>query len=124
MTRRGRTERRRAVRHGRLAEALCRFALRLKGYRIVAADLRGPHGQVDIVAVRGAVMAVIEVKARRGGEAAATIGRRQRDRIVRAAEALRARRPDLARLALRFDAMLIDGVRWPRHVPDAWRPDG
>lgn len=108
---------------GRLAEVACRLALRLKGYRIVAADLRLPQGQIDIVAVRGGVMAVVEVKARLDGGAADALGPRQRDRLARAAEALRARRPDLARLALRFDAMLVGGLGWPRHVVDAWRPE-
>ena len=69
------------------------------------------------------MMAVVEVKARLDGGAAEAIGRRQRDRLARAAEALRARRPDLAGLALRFDAMLVGGLRWPRHVVDAWRPE-
>jgi len=119
----GSAARRRAVAVGRVAEAACRLALRLKGYRIVAADLRLPQGQIDIVAVRGGVMAVVEVKARLDGGAAETIGRRQRDRLARAAEVLRARRPDLAALALRFDAMLVGGLRWPRHIVDAWRPE-
>jgi putative endonuclease len=48
---------------------------------------------------------------------------RQRRRIRNAAAGFLARRPELAGLVLRFDAILVVGV-WPRHVPDAWRHDG
>jgi putative endonuclease len=50
--------------HGHQAEFLCRLALRLKGYQILAARYRTPLGEIDIVASRGNIIAVIEVKAR------------------------------------------------------------
>jgi putative endonuclease len=33
-------------------------------------------------------------------------------------------RPDLAELRMRFDVMLVAPLHPPRHLPDAWRPDG
>jgi putative endonuclease len=116
--------RRRAQRRGRLAELLCRWHLRLHGWRVLATDWRCPAGEIDILARRGAVLAVVEVKTR--GDlviAANAIAPRQRRRIARAASAFLLTRPELAGLALRFDVMLIAPHRLPRHLVDAWRPD-
>lgn len=116
--------RRAAERRGRGAEAAAAWLLRLKGYRILARDVRTPVGEVDLIARRGRVLALIEVKARTTrAQAAAAISPRQRQRIARAAEAFLARRPDLAGLDVRFDALLLVPGRWPRHVVDAWRPE-
>jgi putative endonuclease len=68
------------------------------------------------------VLAVIEVKQRPDFDTAIiAIVPRQRRRIGRAAEAFLAGRPDLADLALRFDVMLVERWRLPRHLRDAWR---
>ena len=56
--------RRRAERRGRLAEWLCLWHLRLRGWRIVARGWRCPAGEIDILARRGKVLAIIEVKSR------------------------------------------------------------
>jgi putative endonuclease len=122
--RRSRPRRRAALRRGRLAEFLCRWHLRLRGWRILAADWRCPAGEIDIIARRGGVLAAIEVKTRRDlGSAAEAVLRRQRRRIVRAATAFLATRPDLAGLELRFDVMLVAPARPPRHLAGAWRSD-
>jgi putative endonuclease len=116
--------RQRAQRRGRLAESLCRWHLRLRGWRIVAADWRCPSGEIDILARRGGVLAIIEVKARGDlASAADALMPRQRRRIARAASAFLVTRPDLAELALRFDVMLVAPLRPPRHLPDAWRTE-
>jgi len=107
-----------------LAEWLCLWHLRLRGWRIVAHRWRCPSGEIDILARRGGVLAVIEVKSR--GEmdvAAAALPPRQRRRIARAAEAFLLSRPDLAGLDVRFDMMLVAGYRPPRHWHGAWRVD-
>ena len=116
--------RQRAQRRGRVAEWLCLWHLRLRGWRILARGWRCPTGEIDILARRGKVLAVIEVKSR--GElatAAAALAPRQRRRIERAAEAFLLQRPDLARLDLRFDLMLVAPRRPPRHWRGAWRTD-
>lgn len=113
--------RRRALRRGRLAELLCRWHLRLRGWRIVARDWRCPAGEIDILARRGGVLAAIEVKTRRDRDsAAAAVQPRQRRRIARAAAAYLLTRPDLDRLALRFDVMLVAPRHLPRHLAGAW----
>jgi putative endonuclease len=117
-------ERQRAERRGRLAELLCRWHLRLRGWRIVASHWRCPSGEIDILARRGRVLAIIEVKARRDfAIAAESVLPRQRRRIARAASAFLTTRPDLAMLTLRFDVMLVAPPRPPRHLPGAWRID-
>jgi putative endonuclease len=114
--------RRRAERYGRAGEALAAIILRLKGYTILARDLRTPVGEIDLIARRGGTLAFVEVKARReASEEVLTL--RQRRRIVRAAEMFLARRPELATLDVRFDVMLIGRHRWPRHLPAAFRAD-
>jgi putative endonuclease len=114
---------RRAERRGRLAEALCVWVLRAKGYRILARRFSCPYGEVDIVARRGAVLAFVEVKARPDATTAReALAARQRVRLARAAEMFLAQRPSLALLSCRFDVMLVTGRRLPRHLVDAWRP--
>lgn len=115
-------ERIQSERYGRAAEALCRFVLRLKGYRIVVSRLRTPLGEIDIVARRGDTLAVIEVKARRDWlQANEAVSARQRGRLARAAHAFLATNPQYAGLSLRFDVMLVTPWSWPRHIKDAWR---
>ncbi len=119
-----RAARRRAWRRGLWAESACVFALMLRGYRILGRRLRSPVGEIDILARRGPVLAVIEVKARDDPDLAAeAVGARQRERLMRAAGWVVAGRPDLAALDLRFDVMLVAPWRLPRHVVDAWRAE-
>ena len=125
MRRRPTARRQRAQRQGRLAEWLCLWHLRLRGWHIIARGWRCPAGEIDIIARRGKVLAIIEVKSRSEVAVAATaLAPRQRRRIARAAEALLMSRPDLAGLDVRFDLMLVASKRLPRHWRDAWRADG
>ena len=118
-----RARRRRAWRRGLWAEAICATVLRLRGYRIVERRLRSPAGEIDILARRGDVLAVIEVKARADFVAAAeAIKARQKERLIRAAGWVLSTRPGLAALTVRFDVMLVAPWRLPRHILDAWRP--
>jgi putative endonuclease len=117
-------KRAKARRRGRLGEQLCRWHLRLRGWRILACDWRCPVGEIDILARRRGILAVIEVKSRPDFAAgAAALQPRQRRRIARAAEAYLLMRPDLAALALRFDVMVVAPRRLPRHLQGAWLAD-
>jgi putative endonuclease len=114
----------RARRRGRLAERLCRWHLRLRGWRILASDWRCPAGEIDILARRRGVLAAIEVKSRPDfATAAEAVLPRQQRRIARAAEAFLMTRPDLTALALRFDVMVVEPHRLPRHLQGAWLSD-
>jgi len=116
--------RRRAWLRGRRGEGLAACWLRLKGYRLLARNFRSGAGEIDLVARRGAVLAMVEVKTRGDlASASEALGARQRARIVRATEAFLQQRPNLARLSIRFDVILVAPGRLPRHLLDAWRPD-
>lgn len=116
------TRRRRAHGFGRSAETLAAWSLRLKGYSILARDFRVAVGEIDLIARRGRVLALVEVKARAAtADALEALGPRQKRRIARAAEAFLQRHPDLARLDRRFDLIVVAPRRWPRHIADAWR---
>ena len=107
---------------GRTAETLCVWWLRLKGYRILARRYRAPVGEIDLIARRGRVLAAVEVKARAAADVAAeSLGVQQRRRIARALEHFLQARPALAKLAPRFDVMLVAPGAPPRHLVDAWR---
>ncbi len=112
----------RAWRFGRWAETFCAWHLRFRGYRIEARRFRTGVGEIDIVARRGTILAMVEVKARAEMTAAAeSLSRRQQRRIARAAQAYLQAHPETADLDLRFDAMLVCPWRLPRHLTDAWR---
>ncbi|MCW5770731.1 MAG: YraN family protein [Rhodospirillaceae bacterium] len=97
--------------------------LRLKGFRVVARDLRLPGGEIDLVLRRGRLLVLVEIKARTGADRIEeAIGERQWRRIAAAAEQFCARRPAYAALDRRFDAVFLARGRWPRHLADAWRP--
>ncbi|MBX3492488.1 MAG: YraN family protein [Parvibaculum sp.] len=109
------------------AETIAALWLRLKGYRILARRLKTRAGEIDMVARRGRVLAVVEVKASAqaamaGERAVEALLPRQQQRLARAAMHLLAMRPALAGLDLRFDLVLVAPRRLPRHLPDAWRP--
>ncbi len=117
-----RETRRKAYGRGQRAETLAAWWLRLKGYRILARGFRVGAGEIDLIARRGRLLALVEVKARPSlDQAAAAILPRQRERIARAAEVFLQRHPGLAGLSLRFDVVLLAPGRWPRHLVDAWR---
>ena len=125
MRARGRDPKRlKARRRGRIAEHLCRWHLRLHGWRILACDWRCPAGEIDILARRRDVLAVIEVKSRPDfATGAAALLPRQRRRIARATQAFLLMRPDLAAMTVRFDVMVVEPRRLPRHLPGVWRSD-
>lgn len=80
-------KRRKAWRRGRGAEALAVASLRCRGYRLLTRRYRTKVGEVDLIARRGTVLALIEVKARaRFSDGLAAISGRQQRRIVKAAQ--------------------------------------
>jgi putative endonuclease len=110
-----------AERKGRRAETLAALWLRLKGYRIVARNLRTPPSEVDILAVRGGELILIEVKQRRSFAACEdSLNWATRRRLDRAAEWLYTNSPYADGRDLRIDTVLIAGARL-RHVKAAWR---
>jgi putative endonuclease len=110
-----------ARRAGRGAEVLAALWLMAKGYRILGFRLRTPQGEIDILALRGPVLAVVEVKRRRTlQEALEAVTEDQRTRLTRAAMTVASRRRSLADRLIRLDLFaLAPGVR-PCHIVNAW----
>jgi putative endonuclease len=107
---------------GRRGEVWAAVWLMAKGYRILGFRLKTPGAEIDLLAKRGATLAVIEVKRRTSIEAALeAVTFDQRERLRRAGATLAARRPGLQGAAVRLDLVALAPGRFPRHIPDAWK---
>lgn len=107
---------------GRRGEWIAVLFLMAKGYRILGFRLQTPQGEIDILALKGRTLAVVEVKRRRSLMAALdAVPPNQRTRLRRAAESLASRRPRLAGASVRLDLMALAPGRLPVHIPDAWK---
>ena len=70
MAERPSASRQKAYRRGHHGEWLAAAALMLKGYRILARRHRTRFGEIDLIARRGDLVLIVEVKARRMGAVA------------------------------------------------------
>jgi putative endonuclease len=107
---------------GRRGEVWAAVWLMARGYRILGFRLKTPQGEIDILAKRGDILAVVEVKSRTGLDLALeTVTLDQRERLRRAGAALAAGRPGLSGCVIRLDLLALAPGRLPRHIPDAWK---
>ena len=118
----------RAYHFGLSAEEAAERWLRLKGYRILARRYRNAFGEIDLLALKGRTLAVVEVKARKNFTACLeALTPRQQQRLIRAVSALLAYPGKFAGLFaakplnIRFDLIMIVPWHLPRHLKDAWR---
>ncbi len=119
-----RTRGAKAHRDGHAAEILAALWLMAKGWRVLGMRVKTPQGEIDLLARRGSIVAVVEVKRRRTvEEALGAVSPGQRGRLQRAGETLVARRSDLAGCAVRLDLLAMAPRALPRHIPDAWPQD-
>lgn len=106
---------------GRRGEAWAALFLRLKLYRIIAARVKTPVGEIDLIARRFGVTVFVEVKSRSLSsaeyEALSAVNHR---RIARAAQLWLARNPARAADALRFDVIFLAPFALPRHIVNAF----
>ncbi|RAK67319.1 YraN family protein [Phenylobacterium kunshanense] len=107
---------------GRRGEVLAAIWLMAKGYRILGFRLKTRQAEIDLLAQRGDVLAVVEVKRRTSLEVALeTVTPDQRERLRRAGLAIAAGRPALRGCGVRVDLLALAPGRLPRHIPDAWQ---
>jgi putative endonuclease len=111
---------------GRAGERAAERFLVRRGWTPLSRNWRCSSGEIDLVVHRRGVLAVCEVKTR-ADEAALdeVLTAAQRDRIMRAAEAYLARRPELDRHAVRFDLLTVTrrSLWWRvRHLAGAFEP--
>ena len=123
-TRRTRQERGRSAQSlGVRAEQRAVEALRASGWEILGQRLRTPAGEIDLVAEREGLLAIIEVKSRPAlSEAAYALGPRQQARLAAAAALLLAAHPGWGAGGVRFDVLLVDSEGRVRRIADAFRP--
>ena len=106
---------------GLWAERLAALYFRLKGYRILAQRYKTKQGEVDLIAVRGQSLAIIEVKARaREEDALSAVGFRSRRRIEKAAMYFISLNPEYADYDIRFDIVVTGWPFYFRHLDNAW----
>lgn len=115
-------DRRRAHGKGHRGEWLAALALMFKGYRILARRFRTRLGEVDLIAKRGDVIAIVEVKARPSlAEAMDAVTPTAQRRIEAAGDLWLARQPDHGRLSVRYDLVAVLPRRWPVHVENVFQ---
>lgn len=106
----------RSWREGHGAEWTAALWLMLKGYRILGFRLKGRAGEIDILARRGRILAVVEVKRRATMEAAlSAVTPQQTARLVAAAQQVARGRKALQGLEIRLDTVALAPGRFPRH---------
>jgi putative endonuclease len=108
-----------STRFGAEAERRVRRFYRLRGYRILGANVRAGGNELDIVARRGGRLVVCEVKARSGpdyGDPWEAVGPEKERRLRRAAEGWIARNPELQRLEVACEVVAVRGRKLDRVV--------
>jgi putative endonuclease len=118
----GRHGRGTAYASGLAAEEAACAALRQDGWTILARRVRTKAGEVDAVAEKAGILAIVEVKSRPTlAEAAVALSLRQRNRLLAACEIILGEHPDWGVNGVRFDILLVDAAGRVRRIADAFR---
>ncbi len=112
---------------GRRGEWVAAFWLMAKGWRIIGFRYRTPQAEIDLVARKGAILILVEVKRRRTlAEAISAVSPDQLSRLRRAGDGIAARlmakQASANALVVRLDLIALAPKRLPRHIEGAW-PD-
>jgi putative endonuclease len=106
------------------AEWWAAWFYRLRGYRIVARNVRTRFGELDLIVRRGNSLVFVEVKARQSltaGEGLESVTPAKQRRIEQLAAAWLVRNPHEG--AIRYDVLSMQWTGWRfrvTHVRDAW----
>jgi putative endonuclease len=113
---------------GRFGEEIAAGYLQLAGYRILGRNVRCGPLEIDLIAARGEVVALVEVRWRASpahGRPEESVGVRKRECLVRAALGLHARGQLPPDARLRFDVVAVEregsGLR-VRHLAGLFHP--
>ena len=114
---------------GRRGERRAAWFYRLRGYRIVARNVRSRDGEIDLVVRRGRTLVIAEVKTRQSmaaGEGFDAVDRKKREQLIRLADHYIAlMKEPMKEVELRYDVLSLfwNGRRFVvTHFPDAFRP--
>jgi putative endonuclease len=117
----------RAGTRGAEAEDQAAALLQAAGLKLLARNARSRGGELDLVALDGEVLVVVEVRARapnRFAGAAESVDARKQARIVQATQAWLLQNPAHARRAVRFDVLGFDGEGPPQWWRAAFTAEG
>ena len=95
---------------GRRAEELAAQHLTAHGLKLLERNFRCRGAELDLVMLDGDVLVLVEVRSRRStlfGGAAASVDQRKQRRLILAARALLAARPQYRRHPARFDVVAL-----------------
>jgi len=111
---------------GRAAEDAAAAFLVSQGFELLAHNYRRRLGELDLIARSRELLLIVEVRTRsssRFGGAAASVDARKRLHLARAAQQLLQQRPELSRLYVRFDVIVVSEldaatprIEWLRHA--------
>ncbi|PYQ36411.1 MAG: YraN family protein [Acidobacteria bacterium] len=111
---------------GRRGERRAAWFYRLRGYRVVAANVRLRSGEIDLIVRRGKTLAFVEVKTRQSlaaGEGFEAVDRAKQLQLVRLADEYLARHPHRGEIRHDVLSLFWNGRRFiVRHFRDAFRP--
>jgi putative endonuclease len=113
---------------GAAGERRAAWFYRLRGYAIVARNVRSRGGEIDLIVRRGRTLAFVEVKTRQSltaGEGYDAVSARKQQQLVSLASAYLARHPH--RGGVRYDVLSLywNGRRFVvTYFADAFRPEG
>ena len=97
-------------------------ALMRDGWTVHARRLRTASGEIDLIAEKDGLLAIVEVKSRPTlADAAAALTARQRARLIGAAEIILAENPTWGINGVRFDVIVVDAAGAVRRIADAFR---
>ena len=115
-----------ALSPGQAAEQAAAEFLAGQGFRVVAANYRSRHGEIDLIARKGGLLLFVEVRLRRHrdyGGAAASVTPRKQQKIIATAGAFLHHHPGFSRCDCRFDviALQASGSGWQLEwIPSAF----
>lgn len=91
------------------AERRAAWWYRLRGWKIIGANVWAGGNELDLIARRGRQLRFVEVKEKRGPryDAVAAVDVEKQRRVRRAAETWLAARPELDGLAIGFDVVAV-----------------
>lgn len=113
-----------SYKQGIWAERFACLYLMFKGYRILTRRYKTSVGEVDIVACRRGILAMVEVKSRKDlSTALAALNYKSRKRIIKAALHYIASHPRYQGYGLRFDLIAISTSLKIRHLDNAWQAE-
>ena len=113
---------RRSYWKGIWAEYLAALYLMFCGYKILARRYKTPVGEIDLVALKKDVVAIVEVKMRfHVADAMESVSRRSQHRIEKATQHFLARHPRFSAHIIRFDVVAVGQNFSFRYLDNVWQ---